>query len=158
EWLADIAGGVGERLHHPLRRLVAQVADAPRGLAQHGVLAPLQSLMAARPLLFARERSLKTCELFVAVLDGRLGRASADENSFLSVSRSDERVHAQVDADYRLLRAWRVWRLTDQAHDAIGQADLDRSPWYGDGVRKPDTQRSALAVGQNQPAVADAGI
>jgi hypothetical protein len=98
ERFADIAGGVGKRRSHLSRRLVAQVADAPRRLAEHSVLAALQPLVAARPLLVAREGWLKTRELLVAVLDGRLGGASADENDSLTICGDNQRAHAVVYA------------------------------------------------------------
>ncbi len=48
--------------------------------------------------------------------------------------------------------------LTDEAHDAIGQPDFHEAPRQSDGLWQANAQRAALAVGQDEAPVANAGV
>jgi hypothetical protein len=158
ERLTHIAGGVGEGLGHLARGLVAQVADPPMRFVEHRMLAALQPLIAPRMLSACRLALADAGKLFVTVLHRRLGRASTDENDLLPIGGSNQRVHAQVYPDDRLLWARDLRNFTDQAHHAIGEPHLHEPPRQRDGIRQADAQRPAEPVGQNQPPIADTRI
>jgi hypothetical protein len=122
EWLADIAGSAREGLSDLSRRLVAQIMDTPPALVKQVAFSPLQALVTARPLHFTRLGLLQTRKLFVAVLDGRFGRASADEDGPISIGGCNQRVYPQVHTDNCLLGPFVIGYFTDESHGAIGHA------------------------------------
>jgi len=158
ERLANVTCRAWEGLDNLPRGFVAQVTDAPLGLIEHAVLAPLQPLVAARMLRAGRLGLLQAGQLFIAVLDGGLGRAPTDENDVLPVGRSDQGIHAQVYANDGLLRAWPIGHLANQTHRAIGEARLHEPSGQRDGLGQANAQRPAHTMRQHQLAIADTRV
>jgi hypothetical protein len=155
ERLAHRARRMRERLRYLPRRLVAQIADTSLRLIQHPVFATSQPFVAARAFGLARLRVLDSGKLLVALLDGRLGGASTDEDGLLAVGGGDQGIHAQVHSDHARLGSFVVQRFADEAHDPIGEPHFHEPAWH---VRQSNMRRSALSVRQDKPSVANTRI
>lgn len=152
ERLADVTAGIRESIGHFACCFVRDIAHPTTRLIQHLCLASLQASPVARSLDHRGLTMAQACQHLVAPLHGGLRFAATNKNSCLSIGGSDQRVHAEVNTNNTLLRAWLVGYLADNGHTPHAQMHFHHTSRKGN--RNVNVQRTRLAVGQDQHTIA----
>jgi hypothetical protein len=148
EGLTYIAGGTWKRLRNGVRGLMGGISYLVLRFAEYPILAALQPFPASRTL--AGLCLLDAGQRLVTPLNDRFQAASTHQEHFGAIGRGNERIHAQVHADRRLLWAQHVGYFIDQPYDAERQPNLHQPTRQGNGLRQVQTQRATRAMWQEQ--------
>lgn len=116
ERFAHIAQRVGEALSQHMCRFMAGIKDLSMHLPADLMQATHEAFRPTAPTRFLREPRAQTPQHLVAVANGRLHAATANELGFLAIGRGDEGIHTQVNPNGGQRRACHVGDFTDELY------------------------------------------